>query len=122
MLLPILLRFIPCLRRFITAFNGEPNTSFWKHVMFYADELFWKDNLSGWITAFCVWSNRDQWRGGTLPRAVLVKPNYIPILPSPTAARDISPAPTPATKRLNVAYGMVRMSLVLVVNGNSIRF
>ena len=95
----------PILRRFITAFDGEPDASFWKHIMYRADELCGKDDLSGWITGFCVWSNKGQWRGGALPEDVPVKPKYEPIAPPPVAALDPSsvamPAPAPTTKRLD---------------------
>ena len=95
----------PILRRFITAFDGEPDASFWKHIMYRADELCGKDDLSGWITAFCVWSNKGQWRGGDLPEDTPVKPEDSPIPLPPIAAQDLSlataPAPAPATKRLD---------------------
>ncbi|KAM5542914.1 hypothetical protein V8D89_003298 [Ganoderma adspersum] len=89
----------PILRRFIAAFDGEPDASFWNHIMYRTDDLCGIDDLSGWITAFCVWSSKGKWMGGleSLPQDVPVKPDYVPIPPSPGSA----PAPSPATKRLD---------------------
>ncbi|PIL33398.1 hypothetical protein GSI_04019 [Ganoderma sinense ZZ0214-1] len=85
----------PILRRFITAFDGTPDEAFWKHIMYRDDGLCGKDNLSGWITGFCVWSNKGQWKGKDLPENIPVKPEYAPI-PSPHAAMQ-DPSPTTAS-------------------------
>ncbi|KAI1783968.1 hypothetical protein LXA43DRAFT_930733 [Ganoderma leucocontextum] len=92
----------PIIRRFITAFDGEPDTSFWSHVMYRCDEMCGQDDLSGWITAFCAWSSEGAWKGGSLPETIPLKPEYVPVSPLSTAspsASDTGAAPT--TKRLD---------------------
>ena len=81
----------PIVRRFVTAFDGEPDASFWGHVAYRNQEVCGQDDLSGWITAFCVWSNEGVWKGGRLPEDVPPKPAMMP---------GISWATKPATKGL----------------------
>ncbi|KZT00873.1 uncharacterized protein LAESUDRAFT_708199 [Laetiporus sulphureus 93-53] len=56
----------PILRRFISAFDGEPDLPFWEHVAHSDPSFYGADDMSGWITAFCVWSNRGKWQAGLL--------------------------------------------------------
>lgn len=50
----------PIIRRFISAFDGEPDVAFWNHVA-DLDACCGQDDWSGWITAFCVWSPKGKW-------------------------------------------------------------
>ena len=45
----------PILTRFVSAFDGHPDIQFWSHVVNRDDSLCGTDDLSGWITAFCMW-------------------------------------------------------------------
>ncbi|KAF9542659.1 hypothetical protein CPC08DRAFT_650114 [Agrocybe pediades] len=56
----------PILRRFVGAFDGKPDTSFWKKVCHYSEMGSGTRILSGWITAFCVWTNWGRWQGPKL--------------------------------------------------------
>ncbi|RPD59688.1 hypothetical protein L227DRAFT_576102 [Lentinus tigrinus ALCF2SS1-6] len=50
----------PIIRRFVSAFDGEPDVEFWSRVAHW-DECCGQDDWSGWITAFCVWSSQGKW-------------------------------------------------------------
>ena len=50
----------PILRRFVDAFHGNLDITFWEHVV-NRDHICEYDTLSGWITAFCVWDVRGKW-------------------------------------------------------------
>ncbi|PIL35824.1 hypothetical protein GSI_01484 [Ganoderma sinense ZZ0214-1] len=50
----------PILRRFVDAFDGNPDITFWKHVV-HRNQMCGYDGLSGWITAFCVWDMEGKW-------------------------------------------------------------
>ena len=56
----------PILTRFVRAFDGEPDVDFWSRVCH--DHSFGSgiSYLSGWITAFCVWSSKGKWQGPSL--------------------------------------------------------
>ncbi|KAF4618566.1 hypothetical protein D9613_009789 [Agrocybe pediades] len=57
----------PILRRFVAAFNGQPDLDFWGKVCHHHSMGSGPPRyLSGWITAFCVWTNKGQWQGPTL--------------------------------------------------------
>ncbi|KAM5533647.1 hypothetical protein V8D89_012695 [Ganoderma adspersum] len=71
----------PIIRRFITAFDGKPDATFWTHVAYHCNDTCGQGDLSGWITAFCVWSNKGVWKGGSLPESIPVKPEYAPVSP-----------------------------------------
>lgn len=65
----------PILRRFVTAFDGKPDTEFWNHVVHRQRVFCVKNVLSGWLTAFCVWTEEGEWRGGALsPRLNMPRP------------------------------------------------
>ena len=72
----------PIIRRFVTAFDGESDITFWSHVAYRNDQVCGQDDLSGWITAFCVWSHKGMWKGGarSLPEDVPPKPEYARIV------------------------------------------
>jgi hypothetical protein len=87
----------PILSRFVRAFDGEPDVDFWNRVCHYDFQGSGPTYLSGWITAFCVWSRLGKWqgppisgppsnpiklmRGGTVSELVLDKVSY-PIIKS----------------------------------------
>ncbi|KAH9947056.1 hypothetical protein B0H21DRAFT_369989 [Amylocystis lapponica] len=54
----------PILMRFVSAFDGKPDVAFWGNVMHRDGSICGLDLLSGWITAFCVWSSEGVWQGG----------------------------------------------------------
>ncbi|OBZ67751.1 hypothetical protein A0H81_12497 [Grifola frondosa] len=56
----------PILRRFVSAFDDEPDITFWEHVAHRHEVFYGPDDMSGWITAFCVWSNQGIWQAGSL--------------------------------------------------------
>ena len=88
----------PIIHRFVTAFDGEPDTTFWSYIVHRNNGLCGRDDLSGWITAFCVWSNKGVWKGGSLPS----KPASAPTaLTSPAASGSIAPAAVPVSKCLD---------------------
>ncbi|KAF4618788.1 hypothetical protein D9613_009758 [Agrocybe pediades] len=51
----------PILCRFVAAFDGEPDIDFWGKVCHHHSMGSGQTYLSGWITAFCVWSNDGKW-------------------------------------------------------------
>ena len=53
----------PILSRFVRAFDGEPDIDFWNRVCHYHPQGSGPTYLSGWITAFCVWSSQGKWQG-----------------------------------------------------------
>ncbi|CCM02705.1 uncharacterized protein FIBRA_04811 [Fibroporia radiculosa] len=55
----------PILGRFVEAFDGKPDIEFWNHVAHYNPTSYGADDLSGWISAFCVWSSKGAWQAGT---------------------------------------------------------
>ncbi|RDX44374.1 hypothetical protein OH76DRAFT_1096705 [Lentinus brumalis] len=56
----------PILTRFVSAFDGEPDTKFWSEVAHSHERFYGPEDLSGWITAFCVWSSTGTWQAGAL--------------------------------------------------------
>ncbi|KAI0654377.1 hypothetical protein C8Q70DRAFT_1058473 [Cubamyces menziesii] len=57
----------PILHRFISAFDSQVDTAFWQHIVYRQKVMSGEDNISGWITAFCVWDNSGRWKAGPLP-------------------------------------------------------
>ena len=51
----------PILRRFVDAFDGNPDVTFWEHVVDRKRRGCGTEGLSGWITAFCVWNLDGKW-------------------------------------------------------------
>ncbi|KAI0703656.1 hypothetical protein C8T65DRAFT_696695 [Cerioporus squamosus] len=58
----------PILRRFICAFDGDPDVKFWDTSPI--------DDLSGWLTAFCVWNNKGVWQPRVMPDVIPTKPPH----------------------------------------------
>ncbi|KIM34764.1 hypothetical protein M413DRAFT_450071 [Hebeloma cylindrosporum] len=56
----------PIFRRFVAAFDGEPDVDFWGRVSHYTPGGSGPTYLSGWITAFCVWDHEGNWQGPPL--------------------------------------------------------
>ncbi|EIW55108.1 uncharacterized protein TRAVEDRAFT_172771 [Trametes versicolor FP-101664 SS1] len=66
----------PILRRFVSAFDGKPDTAFWKHVVYRQEEYCGQDDLNGWLTAFCVWTKEGTWKAGPLdPLLAIPRPD-----------------------------------------------
>jgi Domain of unknown function (DUF4419) len=60
---------LPVVSRFVQAFDdptGQANIDFWQHVAHYEGGGSGPRFLSGWITAFCVFSDKGQWLGTPL--------------------------------------------------------
>ena len=53
----------PIISRFVKAFDGEPDIDFWGRVCHYYHQGSGSTYLSGWIAAFCVWSEKGKWQG-----------------------------------------------------------
>ncbi|KAF9463845.1 hypothetical protein BDZ94DRAFT_1257570 [Collybia nuda] len=52
----------PILSRFVRAFDGDPDIDFWNKI---CDRRFRGSgaiNMTGWLTAFCVWSEQGKWQ------------------------------------------------------------
>ncbi|KAF8966098.1 hypothetical protein BDZ97DRAFT_1809483 [Flammula alnicola] len=63
----------PILTRFVKAFDGEPDLDFWGRVCHYHSGGSGPTYLSGWVTAFCVWSNTGEWQGPSLTGAQVTR-------------------------------------------------
>lgn len=59
----------PILKRFVSAFDGEPDIDFWGKVCHHVRGGSGPGSISGWITAFCVWNSEGKWRGPDLSGA-----------------------------------------------------
>ncbi|KAI0654379.1 hypothetical protein C8Q70DRAFT_1058475 [Cubamyces menziesii] len=83
----------PILRRFVAAFDGNPDVTFWKHAVHRIEEYCGQDDLTGWITAFCVWNADGKWAAGPLPKDIPVAPSFTEPPPPPLArpAVDLPP-------------------------------
>ncbi|KAH9899279.1 hypothetical protein C8Q73DRAFT_679271 [Cubamyces lactineus] len=70
----------PILRRFVSAFDGEPDVQFWEHVLFHLHEMCGQDDITGWLTAFSVWDHKGRWKAGQLPETIprLIPENTVP--------------------------------------------
>jgi hypothetical protein len=56
----------PIFRRFVQAFDGDPDIDFWSRVCHHQSFGSGPVYLSGWITAFSVWSIKGKWQGPPL--------------------------------------------------------
>ncbi|KAF9463857.1 hypothetical protein BDZ94DRAFT_1282297 [Collybia nuda] len=56
----------PIFNRFAQAFNGDPDVDFWSRICHHQSFGSGPVYLSGWITAFCVWSATGEWQGPPL--------------------------------------------------------
>lgn len=56
----------PILSRFVSAFDRTPDVEFWKHIVYRDQPMCGQDEMSGWLTAFCVWSHQGVWKAGPL--------------------------------------------------------
>ncbi|RPD75601.1 hypothetical protein L226DRAFT_545424 [Lentinus tigrinus ALCF2SS1-7] len=64
----------PILRRFVDAFDGKPDVKFWEHIVHRTSVSCGEPAISGWITAFCLWSHEGNW-------SLWDKPTRIPTQP-----------------------------------------
>ncbi|KAH6915722.1 hypothetical protein BKA70DRAFT_1092941 [Coprinopsis sp. MPI-PUGE-AT-0042] len=60
----------PILSRFVSSFDGSPDIEFWNKICHYEAGGSGPSYLCGWITAFGVWSEKGQWQGPSLDKAV----------------------------------------------------
>lgn len=58
----------PILRRLVSAFDGEPDVEFWQSVVHLGSIGCGTDELTGWITAFSVWTASGKWQ---IPKVVV---------------------------------------------------
>jgi hypothetical protein len=71
---------LPVVSRFVRAFDdptGQANIDFWQSVAHYDGGGSGPTWLSGWITAFCVFSNQGQWLGTPLKQVRHFSPNTL---------------------------------------------
>jgi hypothetical protein len=61
----------PILKRFVMAFDGEPDIDFWGRVCHVHRGGSGPSCLSGWLTAFCVWDSKGKWLGPSLNEPAL---------------------------------------------------
>ncbi|KAJ6513728.1 hypothetical protein C8R47DRAFT_618166 [Mycena vitilis] len=64
----------PVISRFVRAFddpNGKSNVDFWQNVAHFEPGGSGPSYYSGWITAFCVFSDRGKWMGPRLNSGVV---------------------------------------------------
>lgn len=52
----------PIIRRFISAFDGQPDIDFWNSICHRTPEICGQDHYTGWITAFCPFDEKGQWQ------------------------------------------------------------
>ncbi|RDX55247.1 hypothetical protein OH76DRAFT_1552446 [Lentinus brumalis] len=64
----------PILCRFVRAFDGDPDVTFWEHVVHRNTQMCGQDDLSGWLTAFCVWDHKGRWKPFGMPDVIPTKP------------------------------------------------
>ena len=76
----------PILRRFVSAFDGTPDRTFWGHVVRCSREVCGQDDFTGWLTAFCVWSPTGKW----LPLPILAN-----VLPKSLQGEQVMSTPDP---------------------------
>ncbi|KAH9899269.1 hypothetical protein C8Q73DRAFT_313059 [Cubamyces lactineus] len=82
----------PILRRFVAAFDGNPDVTFWKHAVHRIEEYCGQDDLTGWITAFCVWTPEGTWKAGPLPKNIPEAPSFTePPLPLARPVVELPP-------------------------------
>ncbi|KAI0828586.1 hypothetical protein BC628DRAFT_1409164 [Trametes gibbosa] len=79
----------PILRRFVAAFDGQPDIEFWNHVVYRQEEYCGQDDLNGWLTAFCVWTNKGKWKAGPLTSRLEVP--RLPPLPEEVEEARVAP-------------------------------
>ncbi len=63
----------PILCRFVRAFDGDPDVTFWEHVVHRNTQMCGQDDLSGWLTAFCVWDHKGRWKPFGMPDVIPTK-------------------------------------------------
>ncbi|KAH6910033.1 hypothetical protein BKA70DRAFT_1425069 [Coprinopsis sp. MPI-PUGE-AT-0042] len=56
----------PILSRFVSSFDGSPDLEFWGKICHRTNGMSGPSYLSGWITAFAVWSSEGKWQGPIL--------------------------------------------------------
>ncbi|KAF8803973.1 hypothetical protein BYT27DRAFT_7225460 [Phlegmacium glaucopus] len=72
----------PILTRFVAAFDGEPDIDFWSRVCHYHPQGSGPTYLSGWITAFCVWSSVGKWQGHCTSDSLVLDEVSYPVIKS----------------------------------------
>ena len=102
----------PILRRFVSAFDGAPDRTFWSHVACRSDEMCGPEELSGWITAFCVWSPKGEWKPRKMPSVIPSAPPVDVPLPPPAASapsKEPMASNTQAVGAGRVGKGLARL-------------
>lgn len=99
----------PILRRFVDAFDGKPDTDFWQHIVYQTTVSCGEPAISGWITAFCLWSPKGKWLVEGKPLGVPTQPRVIP----PPVVRPKWKEPADASKRMSLMRASKRLSAAL---------
>ncbi|KAH9899270.1 hypothetical protein C8Q73DRAFT_787173 [Cubamyces lactineus] len=79
----------PILRRFVAAFDGNPDVTFWRHAVHRSERDCGGDILSGWITAFCVWTPEGRWKADSLPKDIPMAPPFTKPPPPPRSVVEL---------------------------------
>lgn len=53
----------PILNEFVNCFKAKPSIEFWEKICSWKKRGSGSPILSGWITTFCVFSEKGQWQG-----------------------------------------------------------
>ncbi|KAI9330135.1 hypothetical protein DFJ73DRAFT_859230 [Zopfochytrium polystomum] len=54
---------VPILEQFVRAFDGKVDLGFWQRICNYIPNGSGSDHISGWISAFAVFSSEGKWQG-----------------------------------------------------------
>jgi hypothetical protein len=114
----------PILRRFIGAFDGEPDIDFWGRVCFHQRGGSGPDRLSGWITTFCVWTCEGKWQGPPLNLYSSAVSEDSTVLPwpygyDPRQKLILDGVLYPAIDRQDVPVGFCEVDVKLIDNGKT---
>jgi len=96
------------LRRFVGAFDGEIDHDFWNQVCHHHPLGSGTTYISGWITAFCVWTCEGRWNGPSLAKNTKPRPD----------ALVLDGVQYPFTDLYNIPVGFCEVDVKLIDNGD----
>lgn len=73
----------PIIKKFVAAFNEGPNSvdeDFWSHICSHRSLGSGQEEISGWITAFCVWDQKGKWQGDLKAFKYVLEGQTYPVL------------------------------------------
>ncbi|KAL1949118.1 hypothetical protein VTO73DRAFT_10924 [Trametes versicolor] len=98
----------PILRRFVSAFDGNPDTEFWKHVVYRQQEYCGQDDLSGWLTAFCMWTCEGKWKAGPLSSWLAIPRPPPTVVASGLRREFVKVSPTRSMRLVKMMSGLLK--------------